>query len=312
MTTKHGATHLHPLEMKRAFVSTCRHMFPNDAPLLELARRRAFTPGFAVLTFANKGALEDGVGMFLFQVMDAEAEGEAAVRRIIRAHMKMDPIAVATSLIDILLKTRDEAPFFAAIDASKRIMGKGSDARNNGRMRASIEFLKACAEDGVGYQELVIGSSLIQVRDDIIDAAAVMGMGTDFDYEGRSLFRGVLAISGLVFEDVGICAPHGIARNALLDDYVGACLSLYGKCINSLRYFADYFAAVLMDRGGDAEAGSQPNWRGGRALIRLFTDESALERIGDAKDDPRGLQLVMDDIAGLNERVEGDAPILWS
>lgn len=306
MTTKEGALNLNPLEMKKTFVSTCRHIFPKDAPLLAMAGKREFTSGFMVLTFANKGVLEEGMGMFLFQIMDAEAEGEEAARRIIRAHKRLDPITVATSLVDILLKTRNEAPFFAAIGAAEKIMGRSpARAERNGRMRASVEFLKACTEDEVEYHEVVTGSALIQARDDIIEAAATMGMGTGFNYEGRSLFRGVLAVSGLVFEDEGLCAPYGIMRNALLDDYVDACLRLYGKCVNALTYFSDYFTMALRDRSDrDAGAGGQLNWRNGRALIRLFTEESALEQLGDAKDDPRRLQLVTDGIVGLDGRIE--------
>ena len=303
MTTKQGSPHLHPLEMKKAFVSTCRHMFPRDAPLLELTRRREFTPGFAALTFANRNVLEEGMGMLLFEVMDAESEGEEAARRVIQAHARLDPITVATSLVNILLNTRSEVPFFAAIVASDKITGEDREkAKKDGRMRASVEFLKACAEEGVGYNEIIIGATLVSLRNDIVEAAAAMGRGTGFDYEGVSLFRGVLAISGRVFEDEGLCAPLGATRGALLHDYVDACVRLHGRCINSLHYFSEYFASALADE-------DRLNWREGRALIRLFTDEDALRRIGDAKDDPRGLQLVIEGILGLREAADLQATV---
>lgn len=304
MTTKPGAAHLHPDAMKKAFVSTCRHMFPDDRPLLELARRREFTPGFAVLTFANKGMLEEGMGRFLFQVMDKEAEGEREVRRVIRAHSRLDPVAVATSLVEILMRTANEAPFFAAIAASDRMMGKDlRDADGDGRMRASLEFFKACMEEEVEYPELIVGATLISARDDIVEAAVALGRGGEFGYEGRSLFRGLFAISGLVFEDEGICAPLGVTRGALLDDYVGACLRLFRECPGALPSFSMYFSEVLMP---DADTGGcrLTDGRHGRALIRLFMDEEALEKLRDAKNDARGLELVIDGIVGLDRQEE--------
>ncbi|MFA5411951.1 MAG: hypothetical protein WC350_01235 [Candidatus Micrarchaeia archaeon] len=303
MTTREGAAHLHPDAMKKVFVSTCRHMFPDDKPLLELARRRDFSSGFMALSFANKGMLEEGMGRFLFQVMDAEAEGEAEARRVIRAHSRLDPIAVATSLIEILMKTGNEAPFFAAIAASDKMVGKDPrEAAGNGRMHASLEFFKACMEEEVGYPELIVGATLISARDDIVEAAVAMGSGTEFDYEGRSLFRGVFAISGLVFEDEGICAPFGVTRNALLDDYVEACLRLFRECPGALASFSIYFSEVLAP---DNETGGRlADGRAGRALIRLFTDEEALEKLRGAKNDARGLDHVIDGIVGLDRQEE--------
>lgn len=303
MTTRQGSAHLHPDTMKTAFISTCRHMFPKDNPLMARVRDKKFNASLPAMTFADKGMLVDGMGRFLFQVMEAEADGEAAAKSIIRKHMAMDPVAVATSLVAILLNARNELPFFAAIGAAERILGKTAfAAKMNGRMRASLEFLKACEEDGAKYPEvIIIGSELVKAREDIIEAAAMLGRGSAAGYDGRSLFRGVFAISGVVFEDED--SLHGAMRTRLLDDYVKACTLLFMECPYALDPLSAYFSIAVEDR---------LNGEGGKTVIRMFTDGDAIRRMLEASQDNSRFDRVIKEIMGLDKDAKKEPAILLS
>lgn len=264
-------------------------------PLVEKVRMMKtedFGPNTAPEIFAGDGRLSEGMGKFIFQATDGEEMCEGQVKRVLSLMARNDPVSISTSIVAILMNTRNEAPFFYATEAAMEyVMGREHpEYFLDGSMACAKELLRACAHEDFEYSDVVLGSEYTKKKE-IADTARMVARLSKDDRATNSYFHGLLKIVGISFAEED-------ERAAAVEEYRRACERLVRHCVHVITSFA-YHVGILSKEQCD---GKNVN-----TLSTIFGSEESLFLFRKFCRDPDKIIQIADSLSKI-VRGERDAP----
>jgi len=231
--------------MRQAMLQVSKEMFGSRDPIVERIRQMKvedFSPGTAPAIFAGAGRLGEGMGKLLFQATDAEALAEKQVRRVLTTLTGNDLVSISTSIMAILMNTKNDGAFLYATEAAMEYVQRREHPEYflDGSMACAKEFLRVCAQEEFGFPEIVLGSEHAK-REPVADTARMVARVSKDDWGPNSYFHGILKI-------VGVSFAEDKDRYAAVENYRAACERLARHCVHVIASFAYHIGVVSREQ----------------------------------------------------------------